>query len=73
MRSLDVTELAPTKGYKRITRKEFLAVTGGREHDRESHFSWGAVCQWLINGWVMEEHQPDVGEVRWFWCVGDEA
>jgi len=54
---------------KSVTRKEFLAVTGGQPHHAESHFAWGAVCQWFINGWVMEEHQPDVGKVKWFWCT----
>jgi len=52
-------------GKSTFTRDEFLAITGGRKHDRESHHSWGAVCYWDIDGKVYEEHQPDIGKVVW--------
>jgi len=49
-----------------ITREQHLAATGGRRHDDESHHAWGAVCRWYIDGKTYQEHQPDIGRVRWF-------
>lgn len=51
---------------QKLTRDEFLAVTGGREQDTERHEAAGAVLIWNIDGKVYEEWQPDIGNCAWF-------
>lgn len=55
-----------SKKFTEATRDDHLAVTGGRKHDEETHHAWGAICYWFIDGKEYQEHQPDIGDCKWF-------
>ena len=49
-----------------LTREEFIARLPKREHDYESHCSWGVILLWEDAGRQYQEYQPDIGPVRFY-------
>jgi len=52
--------------HREVDRDEFLAERPDRQHDDEVHAAWGAVCLWREGDREFQEHQPDIGKVRFF-------
>ena len=51
---------------QQLTREQFIAQRPDRPQDGENHYCWGAILLWEEGGKQYQEHQPDLGPVKFY-------